>query len=466
MKIRSVYNNIAQLKLGKVVLSSLLLFAILLFSHNFFIKSAHAVCTECEDTLRDADDDLWMESQIQFDEYLDREFKEVEEFIIQEMWEQSILPVMMEAANEFTVVAMQQAMIIGMFIDAESQMKAQRLLQEIQAKAHKDYHPSVGMCEFGSLMKSLAYSELRGETYSVVYSKRSLDRQLGKGETGGAYGTDLDQQTRILQFQNLFCNRKDRNGALITVCDNLVSWGNAAFDELQRDRINKDIDYFSLLDDQWSMNVDLTNQEIFNPTASPAVLDQDEEHILALNNNLFAHTLFARPPAKLLYKKPGSDLSTMQRLYIDMRSVIAKRSVAENSFYALTAMKSPAPELLDTAGDPIPQSSRLYMEHILSELGIPAAEILTMMGEKPSYYSQMEVLTKKLYQNPDFYTNLYDKPANVERKSVALQAIKLMQKFDMLKSHLRGEASTSILLEIAVLELQSEVEDQIQALEQ
>ena len=105
------------------------------------------------------------------------------------------------------------------------------------------------------------------------------------------------------------------------------------------------------------------------------------------------------------------------------------------------------------------------MEHILTELGVPATEALDMLGENPSYYAQMEILTKKIYQNPDFYTNLYDTPANVERKTVALQAIKLIQKFDMLKSYLRGEATVSVLLELAVVNLQNEIEDQIRELD-
>jgi len=69
----------------------------------------------------------------------------------------------------------------------------------------------------------------------------------------------------------------------------------------------------------------------------------------------------------------------------------------------------------------------------------------------------MELLTKKIYQNPDFYTNLYDKPANVSRKGVAMQAIGLMQKFDMLKSTLRKEASLSVLLELAVTDEQNDI---------
>ena len=44
------------------------------------------------------------------------------------------------------------------------------------------------------------------------------------------------------------------------------------------------------------------------------------------------------------------------------------------------------------------------------------------------------------------------------------KTIKLMQKFDILKSFLRGEASISILLELAVVDLQTEIEDQIQAI--
>ena len=42
-----------------------------------------------------------------------------------------------------------------------------------------------------------------------------------------------------------------------------------------------------------------------------------------------------------------------------------------------------------------------------------------------------------------------------------MQAIGLMQKFDLFKSYLRSEASLSILLELAVMDLQQEIEDEI-----
>jgi len=36
-----------------------------------------------------------------------------------------------------------------------------------------------------------------------------------------------------------------------------------------------------------------------------------------------------------------------------------------------------------------------------------------------------------------------------------------MQKFDLLKSNLRNEASQSVLLELAVIDLQSEIEEEL-----
>ncbi len=427
-------------------------------------------CANCLDLVNAMVSSTWDEAEDQFDDKLDEEFQRVERFILDEMWQQSILPVMMRAAEQFTAVAMQQAMAIGMFIDAESQLEAQRLLQELRAQTHKDYHPSVGMCEFGSVLKSMAATERRGEVTAVILSQRSQDRQLGQSDTVGTYGNDLDQQSRILQFQARYCNVKERGGSMmISLCQ--TDWitgaqtASATLNAEERKLINKDIDYFTLVDSPWNMNLDFTNDEIVDTASTPQIHNEDEEHILAMAANLFSHSTFPRIPPNVIHNKPGEPVSHMQKTYLKLRSIVAKRSVAENSFYTISAMKAEGQQIDPTSsGTDQPMSSRVYMEHILEELGVPTAEILNVLGENPSYYAQMEILTKKLYQNPDFYTNLYDKPANVERKTVALQAIKLMQKFDMLKSFLRNEASFSILLELAVAELQNEVEDEIQAL--
>ncbi len=451
-------------KRSRVVSISLAL--ALFVSYSLFpVKKANA-CGSCYAMAQSADSSIWLQSENNFDRYLDREFKQLQSFIIEEMWEQSILPAMMLAAEQFTAVALHQAMAIGMFIDAQGQLEAQRTLQEIQAKVHKQYHPSVGMCEFGSVTKSLASTEILGETTARVLRRRSLDRQLGTADSSATYGNDLDQYMRLMQFRDVFCNEHARTApggvsVLGLLCEPTRY---AGLSEEQRERTDKDIDYFTLLDNPWNLKIDFLNDEITDTGAVPPINNQDEEHLMALSANLFSHTTFPRPPAGTLVNR-SEDASTMQKLYLDLRAIIAKRGVAENSLFAISSMKTPSPTFepaVGTTREPI--SSRKYMEHILGELGVPNAEILDVLGENPSYYAQMEILTKKLYQNPDFYTNLYDKPVNVERKAVAMQAIKLMQKFDMLKSFLRGEASVSILLEIAVADFQKEIEDQIQAI--
>ena len=59
----------------------------------------------------------------------------------------------------------------------------------------------------------------------------------------------------------------------------------------------------------------------------------------------------------------------------------------------------------------------------MKDLGIPDDEIKYTLGERPSYYAQLKFIAKRIYQRPEFFIDLYDTPANVERKKVALQAI-------------------------------------------
>lgn len=450
-------------------------------------KSLNAACTRCESSINSEANDLWEESQTNFDNYIDREFRRLENFVAQRVWAENVLPVFMDMATEFTMVAMYQAMIVGMFIDAESQLNAQRLLQEMQAKTHKRYQPSIGLCEFGSVSKSLGATEIRSEAFAVVLSKRSIDRQMGMGATSGAEGSALDKKNRIVHFGQVFCNEKDRDSVLehnriqigaglpsvplpslatglTTVCA-ATNW-DSGFDADERARLNMDIDYFSLMDQPWTLEIDFTNNRILNASATPPIRNEDEEHVLAMNSNLFGNELFPRIPSNILQNRPDLTISPVQRAFMDMRSIIAKRSVAENSFNAIAALKAEGYRREDPAsGDPTEPSARPYMEHIMEDLGVPTSEVATLFGANPSYFAQMEILTKKLYQNPDFYTNLYDKPANVERKTVAIQAVKLMQKFDMLRSFLRNEATVSVLLEVAIVDLQNEIEDEIQDLD-
>lgn len=402
------------------------------------------------------------------------------------LWGQNILPALMRMAEQLTAVSMKQVEIFGMFMDAKHQLETQQVFQRMTAQMHKDYHPSVGMCEFGSGAKSLASSERRGEVNAVLMAARSQDRNLGNANTAAATGGGDDKLSRLKQFREKFCDPRDNNDGLSMMCDhdqNITTVGTVGAPAPNGvgapnvwpattpptppvpgtppkphpyERMNKDIDFVRTMDAPWTLDVDFTDTR----------LTENEEEVIALASNLYANEIFYRAsPEKLDFKFTGV-ATEYQMKYMDARALLAKRSVAENSFNALTALKS--------AGTP---GSRDYLYEMIKQLASPALsspptqpelqkqqqqldELKGLLGMNPSYYAQMEVLTKKIYQNPDFFTNLYDKPVNVERKAVAMQAIGLMQKFDLYKSYLRNEASLSVLLELAVNELQEEIENE------
>ena len=391
-------------------------------------------------------------------EHVDKEFEAQRLWMINVLFEDNILPAMMLMTEQFTTVAMQQVGIFGSFFDAKHQLETQRILQNLQIEAHKDYHPSIGMCEFGSSVRSLAASERKGEINTLAFSKRALDRQLGASYSPGMFGTAGnkdswgDKKSRIEQFKTTYCDPYDQNTALWIMCKNqptppgtLPPSGSP--DEIKR--YNKDIDYSRTIEFPWTLDVDFTD----------TTKTEDEEDIFALAAYLYSHNVFARPSPELLGtpsdNRVDSDLTDLQQAYLDMRAIVAKRGVAENSYQAIVGLKSSGFS-----------GSREYMVALLNDLGLTdTAEIDALMGENPSYYAQMEILTKKIYQNPTFYTNLYDKPANVTRKMVSMQAIGLMQKFDLFESYLRSAASLSILLELAVADAQKELEDRVLGLE-
>lgn len=414
-------------------------------------RPAQALCCSCAATVAAVSASEWFGGPSatfpRISLFVTEEFIGHRSWWINVFWEDNLLPAMMLMSEQLTAVAVQQMQVIGSFLDAKHQLETQRLLQELQARAHKDYHPSVGMCEFGTNVRSLAASERRGEYNAVLLSQRSMDRQLGNANSSAVYGNDMDKASRLEQFKENFCDPRDNNNGLSFMCYGAAAPVPAPT-PAQRARWNRDIDYTRTVDFPWTLNVDFTDN----------VQTDAEEEIIALSNNLYAHHVFARPGAALLAPQPGMAITNMQKRYLDMRSIVAKRNVAENSFNAITSMKSRG-----SGG------SEAFLQALLNQLGVadegaPAGnldEIRALLGDDPSYYAQMEVLTKKIYQNPQFYTNLYDKPANVRRKDVALQAIGLMQKFDMFKSYLRSEAVLSVLLELAVSDLQTEVENEM-----
>ena len=74
-------------------------------------------------------------------------------------------------------------------------------------------------------------------------------------------------------------------------------------------------------------------------------------------------------------------------------------------------------------------------------------------------------MTKQIFTREQFYTNLYDKPANVDRKGAAIQALNLVQNMDLFESKLRNEALLAVLVEMELEKAQAAVQNRMNKLD-
>ncbi len=360
------------------------------------------------------------------------EMSEERRWLIEDFFVGHILPSLMFMTNQFSAIALQQVEIVGTFLDGKHQLETQMVIQEWQLQALKDYQPMGDICVVGTNMRSLASSERKSDYQLLVLNKFGMDRQLASGWNASSNGDREERAARLRQFKANYCDPRDNNNGLTAVC------GGGAVPA----RRNRDIDYARFIDHAYTLDVD------FNTVA----LNADETDVFALMRNLYMHQSYSRLSARHLQNQPGTPTTANQELYLKQRALMAKRNVAQNSFNAIVAMKSVGAMTAET----LP-----YMTALLTELGIPDDEITIILKGNPSYYAQMEVMTKKVYQDPNFYINLYDKPANVARRKVALRAIDLIQSRDIYLSQTRTEMMMSILLELAVQEEQDRVQNDI-----
>lgn len=318
---------------------------------------------------------------------------------------------------------------IGTFYDAQNQNKAIQTMQKANAESANHYSTSDALCKYGSLSKSLAASDAKQLSVRLGILERSQNRQLlqknmnpgNAEEAGRTLGQSADKAGRLDQFMKKFCDPNDSDAALADTCTSTKDT-----------QINRDIDMTRGLDIPLTLDIDFAT--------AGGTLTEEEENILALANNLYAHDL--------LLNAGNADFKTMATTteaekikdFQDFRSAVAKRGVAENSFAAIAAMKASG------TGASYP-----YMKAVLGELGLSEEDIKRLVSENPSYYAQMEVLGRKLYQTPNFYGNLMDSPDNVARQSTALKSIALTQQRDIYESLGRTEMLLSALLEMYLL---------------
>ncbi len=365
------------------------------------------------------------------------------------------------ATEELSAVMVMQTFIIGQFIDASIQLDTQRKQQELMARAHKDYHPSDMMCRVGTFMRSIAHTEFKSEINKHALNRMLMNQYMSLKDSSAEGGPSINETIKLSHYRTHFCDERDSSGSVSGMeCNNVGTV------EERSEKRNKDIDYSRALGTKLTLDIDFSED-------GANTITEDERAIVSMAKHLYFPRTFTAPSPENVVKDA--------RGHYDSRSFAAKMNVAHSSFLHIVGMKSSAPPGQQrtagavTATNPatppygsvppvnVPRvdppaidedAGWAYMKALLREFGIEnnasgtiEEQIDEILGERPSYYAQMEVLTKKIYQSPNFYTNLYDKPANVKRIGASLDAIMLMNQRDRFESLLRREMLTSVLVE-------------------
>lgn len=336
--------------------------------------------------------------------------------------------------EQLTAVMGAQMGQVGAMLDAKQQLEAQLAHQRLRAEAHKDYQPGALMCEFGSFVKSIASAEEKAQRDKEAFNSIMHDFYAGLEGTSTSEGYASEVASRLMKFRTVYCDPRDNNDGLNYICDHDLTGPGAAKGATDAARINKDIDYTKTMDGPLTLDIDFVYAH--SPGAGTRVSTPDEEDALALAKNLYWPTALT----EIQKKEVADDYAD----YMDSRGMRATAGVAHDSYATLTGMKAKTVPVQNGGG------GWDYMKSMMRDFGLSDEDIVEMLGEYPSYYAQMDVLTKKIYQRPDFYTDLYDKPANVKRVRAAMTAIEIMQQRDAFDSALRREMLTSLMVEQAL----------------
>ncbi len=342
-------------------------------------------------------------------------------------------------AAQLTATTLQNAGSFGGMFDSMATNTAILSAQKLQAGAYQNYTPGENLCRFGTLSRSLASADLAATRQINAIDTVLLNRETNNNSYGSP-SSDHDQMGKLKNLTNLYCNPGDNNANPVA-CECDLTQGTCSGPLAARS--NRDLDFARLFASRLTLNFNL----------SDGVITPDEQDVLGFLTTVSAFPIL--PPLAPRSSELTSSPAVMTA-FQDTRKIAAQRGLTRATLAHFVGSRS------NGGGG---AASAPYMQALLQELGMNAAtaqEYLTSEGQNltgtgateqsksASYNAQMEILTKKIYQNPNFYTYLMDKPANIDRAHAAQMAIRLMQRRDMADIITRREMLLSQLLEAKI----------------
>ncbi|MCB1533006.1 MAG: hypothetical protein KDJ35_09080, partial [Alphaproteobacteria bacterium] len=206
-------------------------------------------------------------------DFVNSQFNHYRNWFVGTFFDQYVLRDFLLLSQQMSAIGMQQAMIVGTFFDGQTQLETQRLFNQLENEAHRDYLPTQDFCMFGTNVRSLAATEAQSRYYSLAMDARSMARHMGSANQV-ASSPDNDKRARWDVFTEKYCDPQDNNwranSASVPTGLQGVCQGTGGDNE----RVNIDIDYTRLIDNPRTLDVTFNGSE-------------DQEDVFALASNLY-----------------------------------------------------------------------------------------------------------------------------------------------------------------------------------
>jgi hypothetical protein len=360
-------------------------------------------------------------------------------FILGSFHDEYFAPAMTKSFGGITSQLLGNAALVGNVIEGQTNIQSIQNFQSASSEILTSHQSSEALCRFASLGKSLAADDVKRRAQQLLFSEVGLARSLGTEGAPAASGAVGDVAARLNMFITEFCDKESNNNGLGLMCNQAGSVFGSGVNVK-----NADLNFAQVISLKPTLDIDLTDQFTgVNSNGAPNNLTPDEESVIAMSYNLYGHKTIAPRFGETELESPEG-----QQAYIKIRTLLAGRALASNSFYAFVTERATG------TGAALP-----HMKALLNEMGVSAADAEKLIGLKPSYYAQMNLLTRSLYQNTNFYGTLMEGKTNVTRQSAYMDSIDLMQDRDLYNSSLRTELLLSSLIELETRERAKELVD-------
>lgn len=324
-----------------------------------------------------------------------------------------IIKSMQKQSQQVTLNQKEAVIASGAKEDAVTANNHTRLHALSQSDKALSLTPDAALCRDASAVRTLVGVEAAATATQNEAAERLTAYHSYTAGSSAARGEGWEKEARINTARNLYIDPRDHGGAVQGMD---VTEGGG------QKRINNDLDFARMVGQP--LTVDTTRGGM--------------DDLMALSQNLYGNEMF--------YDINPDRLNAQ---LFDLRQIQAKRNVLLNSFMAQVGLKAKG------HSDVTPQTIAAFQQ-----LGLPQAVIDRDLKGRPSYYALMEVITKRQYQDANFYAGLIKNPAAQDRSAATMRAFTNMQMRDMVQSLQRQEVLYAMLLELRLLKRQEIVKAQ------